>query len=117
MAIVIGASALVLKVLICCGTLSSRTRNFSLGMLGMKLPLLSSTDTSTCTAVTSLWKVGRLVGTSLSFLYWDGMGGWSVSVVVSAGAAGFFGFGTGSRGWGWGSRCGGGGGARYSGIH
>src|ERR1700683_3537356 len=98
MAMVMGASALVLKVLICCGTLSSRMRKLPLGILGMKCPLLSSTDTSTCTAVTSLWKVGRLVVASLSFLYWDGMGGWSVSGGVSAGTV-FFGLATVSDGW------------------
>src|SRR5580704_4156001 len=93
MATVMGASALVLNVAICWGTSSSRTRNFSLGILGMKWPLLSSTETSTCTAVTSLWKVGRLVVASLSFLYCDGMGGWSVSAGVSAGTV-FFGLAT-----------------------
>src|ERR1700678_1524725 len=66
---VMGASLLTLKLVICCGTLSSSTRNFSRGMPGRKCPFLSRTATSNCTVVTSLWKVGAPSGMSgLSFL-------------------------------------------------
>src|SRR5579883_275625 len=59
----------------------------------MKLPLLSSTATSNCTVVTSLLKVGRPSGTSLSFFVnWDGILG--SSVASCAGASFFFGFAT-----------------------
>src|SRR5580693_1992500 len=99
MAMVMGASVLVLKVLTCCGTLSSSTRKLPFGMFGMKWPLLSSTATSNCTAVTSLRKVGSPTGTSLSFLYCEGILG---SSVVSAGTSFFFGLATVSDGWDWG---------------
>src|SRR5579863_10782558 len=94
MAMVMGASLLVLNVAIFWGTLSSSTRKFPRGMLGMKLPLLSSTATSSCTVVTSLLKVGSPSGTSLSFLVnWEGIfccsGGGS-----SAGASFFLGLAT-----------------------
>src|ERR1043165_2102812 len=55
---VMGAS-LGPKFTICCGTLSSRMRKRSLGIFGMKFPLLSSTDTSTVTRFASLLKVAR----------------------------------------------------------
>src|SRR5690348_6869824 len=43
-------------------------RNLSLGILGMKWPLLSSTDTSTVTVTASALKVGTPSGSWLSFL-------------------------------------------------
>src|SRR5258707_10889496 len=52
-----GASP-ILKFVTGWGTLSSNTRKFPRGMLGMKCPLLSSTATSTVTLVTSLLKLG-----------------------------------------------------------
>src|SRR5579863_6869145 len=74
MAMVMGASLLVLNVAIFWGTLSSSTRKFSRGMLGMKCPLLSSTATSSCTVVTSLRKVGDPSGMSLPLvLNWEGI--------------------------------------------
>src|SRR5271165_941835 len=94
-ATVIGASLPVLKVLICWGTLSSRIRNFSRGILGINRPLLSSTDTSTCTVVTSLLKLGRVSGTSLSFLVnllgiGACSGGGATGCAASASGAAFF---------------------------
>src|SRR5260370_40671021 len=61
-------------------------------MLGMKWPRLSSTATSSWTVLTSLLKVGKPSGTSLSFLEnLEGIFGWSVA---SAGASFFFGLAT-----------------------
>src|SRR5260370_522393 len=89
---VMGASALVLKLATCWGTLSSRIRKLPRGILGMKWPLLSSTATSSCTVLTSLWKVGKsTVSLSLSFLNCEGIFGSSAS---SLGASFFFGFAT-----------------------
>src|SRR6266853_4567742 len=91
---VIGASALVLKLATCCGTLSSRIRKLPRGILGMKWPLLSSTATSSCTVLTSLRKVGKpsTVSLSLSFLNCEGIFG--SSAASAGGASFFFGFAT-----------------------
>src|SRR5258708_34936463 len=90
---VMGASALVLKLATCCGTLSSRIRKLPRGILGMKWPLLSSTATSSCTVLTSLRKVGKPSTPilSLSFLNCEGIFGSSAS---SLGASFFFGLAT-----------------------
>src|SRR6476469_10009631 len=61
---VMGASPL-LNSETCWGTLSSRIRKLPRGMLGMKLPLLSRTATSTDTVTTSVWNVVMLAGCSL----------------------------------------------------
>src|SRR5260370_19803810 len=90
---VMGASALVLKLATCCGTLSARIRKLPRGIFGMKWPLLSSTATSSWTVLTSLRKVGKpsTVSLSLSFLNCEGIFGSSAS---SLGASFFFGLAT-----------------------
>src|ERR1700722_19266914 len=92
---VIGASLFRLKLAIFCGTLSSSTRKLVLGMLGMNLPLLSSTATSSSTVFTSLLKVGVSAGISFPFLLnLDGIfgsstdGSSSLGVVLGAAAGG-----------------------------
>ena len=54
---VIGPSPMP-KLATVCGTPSSRIRKLSFGILGMKLPLLSTTATSRFTVLTSLRKLG-----------------------------------------------------------
>src|SRR5688572_1486952 len=80
---VMGASPIV-KLLICCGTLSSRIRKLPCGIFGMNRPLLSSTATSRLTAVTSLRKVGAPASDAPSFLLnLDGILGCSASTEPS----------------------------------
>src|ERR1022692_2107616 len=82
-------AVLLPKDLICCGTLSSRTRKLPRGMLGMKWPFLSRTATSTLTTFTSLLKLGRFSGMSgcAFLLSFDGMGASSGSPVDLRGLA------------------------------
>src|SRR6266436_1936095 len=69
------------KLPTCCGTLSSRIRKLPLGILGMKLPRLSTTATSTLTERTSAVKVGTPAGSSPAFFLGncEGILGWSGS--------------------------------------
>src|SRR5437867_12295848 len=71
---VMGAS-LGPKLTIFCGTLSSRIRKLPRGMLGMKLPRLSSTATSTLTRLVSVWNVGKSFGIGAFLVGRDGGGG------------------------------------------
>src|ERR1039458_103607 len=82
-------AVLLPKDLICCGTLSPRTRKLPRGMLGMKWPFLSRTATSTLTTFTSLLKLGRFSGMSgwAFLLSFDGMGASSGSPVDLRGLA------------------------------
>src|SRR5579863_2684732 len=84
----------MLKLAICCGTLSSSTRKLFFGMPGRKCPLLSRTATSSSTVLVSLVKVGLSAGSSLFFLLnLDGIFGSSLessggAVLLGGAAAG-----------------------------
>ena len=91
MATVIGASPIP-KFVSCWGTPSSTMRKFPRGILGIKRPFLSKTETSTVTVFTSLRKVGVPSAiTPPCFLYLDGIFSASASAAVSPLPVFFFG--------------------------